>query len=337
MQPRRLAVALFALFGAAAAAGAGTIRQVILDDGRSVDDRIGAPLVVTEDKAPLRIGPIVSAYDKKANVIRGYKIRLGRGPTYTLAPSVDLGALFTESLRAEAAGMGFRVLDATDTSTPSWDVSGELVDVYADTPPSFVFFSYGHLVANLRVQPPGGSPEAVRLGVHVSSAAYNPDFDGRKDEASEGLARLIVVGSQEMLARLNRRYFKAAPRPDIENKLRRVTSSGVAGNENDLHMIGLAGYTAGAGPLRALLTKEADARHRSRVIDVLALIGSDDDVAALSERYGREHEDCRFSIIKAMAYIGGDAAIALIREKGAIDKHEGTRRMATRLVPARSQ
>ncbi len=132
---------------------------------------------------------------------------------------------------------------------------------------------------------------------------------------------------------LNRRYFKAPPAAHHALALQKVLSP-------DAHALlsyqaALGGYTDEAQELLESLKKEVPARVRFRVINALALIGSDAVVSSLAERYDREDEDCRFNIIKAMDYIGSDAAIAVIRAKGATERHTATRLMAEQILASR--
>jgi hypothetical protein len=55
-------------------------------------------------------------------------------------------------------------------------------------------------------------------------------------------------------------------------------------------------------------------------------------VAPLSARYDKEDEDCRWYTLKAMDYIGNEAALALVRDKGVKDGHEPCKRLAKRVI-----
>ena len=73
----------------------------------------------------------------------------------------------------------------------------------------------------------------------------------------------------------------------------------------------------------------------SRVIQALGLLGSADAVALLSRRYEEEDEDCRWATMKAMAYIGGDAAMQVVKNQGLKDEYVHARRLAEKIVQRR--
>jgi hypothetical protein len=72
----------------------------------------------------------------------------------------------------------------------------------------------------------------------------------------------------------------------------------------------------------------------SRVTQALGLLGSADAVALLSRRY-EEEEDCRWATMKAMAYIGGDAAMQVVKNQGLKDEYVHARRLAEKIVQRR--
>jgi hypothetical protein len=134
------------------------------------------------------------------------------------------------------------------------------------------------------------------------------------------------------VSRLNRDLFRAPPRPDIDDRIGLLRGSGVEGHSSDLHAVGLSGSAAAVEPLLTLLPKDADENRRSAIIDALARLGSPDAVPLLASRYNTEDEDCRWYTLKAMDYIGGPAALALVKERGIKDKDGGPRRLAQRIA-----
>ena len=56
----------------------------------------------------------------------------------------------------------------------------------------------------------------------------------------------------------------------------------------------------------------------------------------LSQRYAAEDEDCRWVTLKAMDYIGGAEADALVKGAGLADKDGGPRRLAEKVTGGRS-
>jgi hypothetical protein len=154
---------------------------------------------------------------------------------------------------------------------------------------------------------------------------YNAGF-GRKDEAAVALARLLLQGSQDVLARLNRKVFHAAPNARIETLVKAA-----APVEADLHAIGLAAPASAADTLVRQLASEQDEDRRAEIIDALALIGAPESVTPLADRLAREKdEDCRWYSIKALDYIDTDEARAAIKGKGLEDADAAVSRLSIR-------
>ena len=113
--------------------------------------------------------------------------------------------------------------------------------------------------------------------------------------------------------------------------VKRVESLHATSSRNDVHLIGLSGAPGAAPALAQLLGQTQDENQRTRMIEALANTGSREVVAALAGRYAKEDEDCRWAILKAMDYIGGAEAAAVIKDKGIKDEHEPCKRLAQRL------
>jgi hypothetical protein len=306
-----------------------TIKELKLDDGRDDVNTIKVNVFDGTKASPIRIGTLKAAYDRKAKVVRkGEAGFFTKGPEYNLDPAVDLAALLGESLRAEASAMGF----ASTASVPAWEVGGTVKDVYLESKqiPYGATLFWGYMDVALELKGPAGQTASAAFRLHNYSGGYNAGM-GRKDEAQSALAHLLVEGAQEILSRLNREHFKVPVRPEIE-KLAAQLQGGVANREKDLHLVGLSGSPAAVPVLLGLLPKETDENRRSAMIDALARLGSPDAVATLAGRFATEDEDCRFYTIKAMDYIGGDAALALVRDKGTKDPDSSPKRISLRVL-----
>lgn len=325
-------LAVLALVGLAAHAQAGTIKKVRVDEfGHDKINRLTRPVYVASGVLPLRVGTITSGYDRKAKVVRGWGNLFTKGPSYDLDSAVDLGTLLTQALRDEAKAMGF-ALAATE-GEKAWEISGTLKDMHTDSQQITGYgavLSYGFLDLELAVRPPDGAAQNRRWRAHTFFGKVNMGF-GRKDEAEAGLAHLVVEGAQDIVARLNREFLKAPPSPAMEEKLRVLTASGVQGHEAELHLVGLSGLPSAVAPLLTLLEKEPSEDNRSPIINALARLGSAEAVATLANRYEREDEDCRWYTLKAMDYIGGDKAAAVLKEKGSKDQDDANKRLIKKL------
>lgn len=305
----------------------GTIEELRLDEGRDDTNQVKSPVIDASGTPPVIVGALTAAFDKKAKIVRrGATGFFTKGPEYNLGAKVDLAALLTESVRTEAAAMGFTVGSSGD----GWKIGGTLKDIYLESKqiPYGATLFYGYMDVEWSVARGTAPPETRRMRFHSYTGGYNAGI-GRKDEASVALAHLLVEGAQEALARLNREIVKAPPHASIKAKAGAITASTPA---NDLLLIALSGEQSAAPALIALVTKEADENRRSALIETLARLGAPDAVPALVPRYGTEDEDCRWYTLKALDYIGGDAALALVKDQGVKDKDGGPRRLAERII-----
>ena len=89
--------------------------------------------------------------------------------------------------------------------------------------------------------------------------------------------------------------------------------------------------------LLALVPKEPDENRRSSLIEALGRLGAAEAVPVLSQRYAAEDEDCRWVTLKAMDYIGGADAEALLKGAGLADKDGGPRRLAEKVTGAKGK
>jgi hypothetical protein len=214
-------------------------------------------------------------------------------------------------------------------------VTGTVRDIYLESRQIYMGATlfYGYMDVELQLSGPGGATHAKRLRTHTYSGGYNAGI-GRRDEAESGAAHLLVEGAQEILARLNRDFFKAAPHPGMSGRLERLQKAGVEANLSDLRMVSLSGLPAAVPALISLVGTEKRESLRSAVIDGLAQLGSQEAVATLAGRYAKEDEDPRWYTLKAMDYIGGAEAGRVVTTVGMNDEDAGPKRLATRIAKA---
>jgi hypothetical protein len=328
MKRHLLFIAVLIAASHAALSAIGTITEIKLADGYNDDNRITAPVFDAAGVPAISVA-IKSGFDRSAKIVRrGATGFFTRGPEYNLDKRVDLAATFAEALRAEATALGFRVASGTDAG---WRIDGTIKDVYLESKqiPYGATLFYGYLDLDAEVTGPAGRAERRPMRFHTYYGGYNAGM-GRKDEAGEALANLLVEGAQEAISRLNRSLFKAVPRAEIAAKAGQLRAGTDLGN--NLYVVGLAGDASTAQALLAIVSNEVDENRRSALINALARIGAADAVAPLAARYGTEDEDCRWYILKAMDYIGGDAALTLVKKQGLKDKDGGPRRLAERVA-----
>jgi hypothetical protein len=308
---------------------AAAIQEIKLADGYDPNNRIVTPLY--ESPGVSVELAVTGTVQPKTKFVRrtGGRLPATRGPEYDLDAKVNLGALLTEALRTEALAMG---LNRAGSSERQWRVSGTIKDIFLESRQIYMGATlfYGYLDLELAVTNPGGESRTVRMRVHNYSGGYNAGF-GRRDEAESGAAHLLVEGAQEILAQLNREFFKVRPNAGMSDKLTGL-QAGPKEKLGDLRMVGLSGLPAAVPSLLGWLAKEQDENLRSALVDALALLGSSDAVATLSARYATEDEDVRWYTLKAMDYIGGEEANRVINGSGMKDKDAAPKRLARRIT-----
>jgi HEAT repeats len=317
----------------ATALAIGTIKELPLDDGRDDVNRLTEP-AVDGSRTAVAIGTIAATFDKGAKIVRrGATGFMTRGPEYNLDKSLDLGALFGSALKQEATAMGFGAAGAS-----AWQVDGTITDVYVESKqiPYGATLFWGFMDIDFRVAQGGGPPQTVSMRLHNYNGGYNAGM-GRKDEAMVALAHLLVEGAQEALARLNRLHFKAPPHPGVAALLDQVKTMGERRPAAALHRLGLSGSPEAPAVLLELVAKEPDEDRRSSLIEALGRLGAAAAVPVLSQRYAAEDEDCRWVTLKAMDYIGGADAEALVKSAGLADKDGGPRRLAEKVTGAKGK
>lgn len=307
-----------------------TIKAVRLADGYNDTNRLTAP-VVDPARAPVLSITVTGAYDKGAKIVRrGATSMFTRGPEYNLDKAVDLAAIFAEATRTEAAAMGFTTAGAADAG---WSIAGTIKDVYLESKqiPYGATLFYGYMLLDVNVGQGRAAPQSRQLRFHSYFGGYNAGL-GRRDEAEAALAYLLVESAQDLLSRLNREFVHAPAHPEIATLIGRIQPTGIDAEGPELHRIGLAGVPEAASAILKWLPGEADENRRSALIDTLADLGAADAVAVLASRYATEDEDCRWYTLKAMDYIGGEPALALVRDRGTRDGDGGPRRLAERIT-----
>jgi hypothetical protein len=321
------------VLSAAATTSAGTIRDVSLSaDGHNETNTISLPIFDGTGVTPLSIGTVAPSYDRGTKIIRGLGSLFTKGPSFDLDKNLDLAAVLAESMRNEGKAMGLP-LAPEDAAAKSWKVSGDLKDIYIEcwqmTGMGSIVF-YGFLDAALQIQSPEGVTENRRYRVHHFSEGHSGAFS-RTGASKAALASLIVTGSQEILGRLNREFLKAKSSAAVDKKVALLKAPGIAKQQAELHLVGLAGATGADAALLGLLPAESSSDGRVLIIDALARIGAPAAVPTLVQRYDKEDEQGRWYIVKALDYIGGDAATALIAQKGPQDKEYSVKALAARI------
>ena len=321
------------VLAAATVLAIGTIKELSLDDGHDEVNKLIAP-AVDGSRTAVAIGTIAGTFDRSAKIVRrGATGFMTRGPEYNLDKSLDLGALFGSALKQEATAMGFGPSGAS-----AWQVDATIKDIYVESKqiPYGATLFYGFMDVDFRIAQGGAAPQTVSMRLHNYNGGYNAGM-GRKDEAMVALAHLLVEGAQEALARLNRLHFKAPPHPGVAALLEQVKTMGANRPAAAVHRVALSGSSEAPAVLLALVPKEPDENRRSSLIEALARLGASEAVPVLSQRYAAEDEDCRWVTLKAMDYIGGADAEALLKSAGLADKDGGPRRLAEKATGSKNK
>ncbi len=305
-----------------------TMRELDLADGYSTDNTITTVVFDPASAPALEIGTLEAGYDRGKKIVRrGGGGFFSRGPEYKLDEQIDLAAMLTESLRAEASAMGFLPPGA---GAEQWHLGSVVTDIYMESRQVMMGATlfYGFMTLELQVRNGAAEAQPVRFRLHNYYGSYNAGM-GRQDEAKQGLMRLLVEGAQEILSQLNRSHFHASPHSDLNDRLAALEAASL----NDLHRIGLSGSHSAAEAILALLPATSDGDRRAVLIDAVGRLGAPEAVSVLSARYlSEDDEDCRWYTIKALDYIGGAEALAVIEELGVDDDHDATERLAKRIL-----
>jgi hypothetical protein len=320
-----MTLGLLALAGGPAAA-VRILENFSLEAGRVDKNRIAAPVWDAAGVAPVAVEKLAWKPGPDYQVIRRLTMRV---PQFTVSPAVNLGAQLSIALQTEGTSLGLRM---SAPGTDGWTVSGSIEDLWLETRPVIYgpLLFYAYMDVALTVRRGDGAPQAARYRLHNMYARVNGGF-GVQDEVAEALAQFLIESGQEIAARLNRDFFQAPPHPSLRLEAESLAAGPLDDREAQLRRIGLSGSKEAVPVLLGLLTKEPEEGNRVYVLDALASLGSADAVRPLADRYDGEDEDCRFFILKAWDYIGGEEARSLIARKGPKDKDVACRALAERL------
>lgn len=300
-----------------------------------VDDtaiEITAPVWDGSKAGPVLVGAFESKFDRKVAGKLGGGFRNAMMPSYDLAPTLDLGQLFAETLRAEGTKLGLTMMSPQEASAPGWTVDGTIHGIYVDVQHmgygSLLFYTY--LDAEVRATKQGAEPVTHRIRPARLFVMYNAGM-GIGDEVQVALAKILVVGAQQILARLNREHFEAPALPTMETRLAGLGKIDDRG-ETELHAIGLSGVRGASAALASRLESERDENVRTSIVYALTSLGAEEHVPLLVRRFASEDDDVRYATLIALASAGTPEALALIREKGPKDKTLIIRKLSERLL-----
>jgi hypothetical protein len=331
MGTRILSMAGVLALAASTASAQATIGQLRLTEGETDINRLTAHVYDAANMSPLAIGTFTSRDDRKQLFVRrGGGNLFTRGPEYRLNQSIDIAALFAESLGTQARAMGLRV---AGDGAPGWRLSGTIREIFLESRqvPYGATLFYGYLLTDVQLDGPDGATHTATLRLHNYCGGYNAGM-GRRDEAETCAARLLIEGAQELLARLNRAHFHASPHPAMAATLTAVADSAADPQRPAIRALGLSGLDTATAALLKRLPNEQSESGRAAIVDALGVLGSPSAVATLAARYALEDEDPRWYTLKAMDYIGGDDAMKLVSTAGVNDDDTGPKRLAQRIV-----
>jgi hypothetical protein len=331
MNEKLVSIVLSAVMLCGVAAHAGKIKEVALPTGEDAGARIASPVYDGAQAPPLIFNQIEAAYERDGQVIRALsKGMFTRGAQYDLDPAVDLAALLTQALAEEAVAMG---LKGQQVAEGAWSVGGSLDEVYLQSkqvPYGPVMF-FGFMKLSLTVSDGSGESRDLELRLTNMYHRYNAGF-GRKDEASEALAGFLLQSAQEIVARINLEVLKAPAASSIAGTLETLKSEGAKEQKKNLLRVGLSGSQEAVSVLLGLLDSTKDESDRVHIINALANLGDGSVVEPLMARYGKEDEDCRLFILKALSYVSREDGEKLAKEKGVKDKDKACKYLANWLT-----
>ena len=326
---RLLLLALFALATPAFAITITTLDMSEIDDDRI---EITGPVWDGSQAGPVLIGTFESKFDRKVAGKLAGGFRNAMMPNYDLDPSLNLGRIFAETLQAEGTKLGLSMMSPQEGRAAQWTVDGTIhgatVDIQHMGYGSLLFYTY--LDLEMRVTPKDGQPVTHRIRPARLFVMYNAGM-GMGDEVQAALAKIILVGAQQSLARLNREHFKAPALPAMEARLAALKKIDDRG-ETELHAIGLSGVRGAAAALASRLETEQDENVRTSIVYALTSLGAAEQAPLLIRRYASEDPDVRYATIIALANAGTPEALALIREKGTKDKTVIIRKLSDRML-----
>jgi hypothetical protein len=308
-------------------AQARTVDKLKVSEGYDDRNTITSPIFDGTDLPPLSIGEFTESFDREARVFQRRKGLMRGGLNSKLGPKVQPAEIFAELLRTEADKMGLPVGDG------GWVLSGNVRKILLenDVPSTWamgVMLFYGTFELDLRLTSPDG--EQTELSLTLYSYSVQGGLNGLKS-ARDAMSELLIEGAQETLSYLNRERFKAPPHASMADRIASL-EQGKDEDGNISHIAGLSGYTAAIPMMLERLAVDDTEFGRSRMINAMARLRSPEVIQVLQSRYGKEDDDCRWYTLKAMAYIGTDEALNVVREKGPGDEEEYFRQFANRIL-----
>jgi len=308
------------------AAAIRVLENFSLDAGRVPENRVGSPVWDAAGVDPVAVEKLVWKPRPDYLVVRRLTERI---PRFTVGPVLDLGAQLSIALQTEGTAMGLRM---SAPGAAGWTVSGAIEDLWVETRPIFFgpIMFYAYMDVALDVRHGDGPPQTVRYRLHNMYAQVNGGI-GVQDEAAETVAQFLIESGQEIAARLNRDFFHAPAHPSLRLEAETLAAGPLGDREAQIRRIGLSGLPEAVPVFLGLLAREKEVMSRLYLLDALASLGSADAVEPMAQRYDGEDEDCRFFILKAWDYIGGEEARALIARKGPKDEDVACRALAERL------
>lgn len=307
-------------------------------DVNKTDDtaiEITGPVWDGSKAGPVLVGTFESKFDRKVASKLASGFRNAMIPSFDLAPTLDLGQVFAEALRSEGTKLGLTMMAPQEAKAPQWTIDGTIhsanVDIQHMGYGSLLFYTY--LDLDVRVTKQGAEPVTHRIRPARLFVMYNGGM-GMGDEVQASLAKILVVGAQQTLARLNREHFEAPVLPAMETRLAGLSKIDDRG-EAELHAIGLSGVRGASAALASRLESERDENARTSIVYALTSLGAEEHVPLLARRFASEDDDVRYATIIALAGTDTPEALALIREKGAKDKTAIIRKLSERLLSAR--
>jgi hypothetical protein len=307
-------------------------------DVKEIDDtsiEITAPVWDGSKAGPVLVGTFESKFDRKVAAKLGGGFRNAMIASYDLAPSLDLGLLFAEALRAEGTKLGLSMMAPQEAKAPAWTVDGTIraanVDIQHMGYGSLLFYTY--LDLEVRVTKPDAPPVTHRIQPARLFVMYNAGM-GIGDEVQHSLAKILVGGAQQTLARLNREHFQTPALPAMQTRLAGLKQIDDHG-ESEVHAIGLSGAPGASTALAKRLESERDENARTSIVYALTSLGATEHVPLLIRRFASEDDDVRYATIIALANAATPEALALIKEKGPKDKTLIVRKLSERLLRER--
>ena len=307
-------------------------------DVKDVDDttiEIALPVWDGAKAGPVLVNSFESKFDRKVAKKLASGFRNAMIPTFDLDPSLDLGRVFAEALRGEGTKLGLSMMAPQEAKAPQWTIDGTIrganVDIQHMGYGSLLF--YTSLDLDVRVTKEGEPPVTHRVQPARLFVMYNGGM-GMGDEVQAAIAKVLVIGAQQTLARLNREHFHAPTLSSVEPRLASLKKIDDDG-EAELHAIGLSGVRGASAALAARLESERDENARTSIVYALTSLGAAEHVPLLTRRFASEDDDVRYATIIALANVGTPEALAFIREKGAKDKTTIVRTLSERLLSGR--